>query len=143
MPSRQIVSCKLDPRHSHDTLLMSQVKIVSVRMVESHHACYQEDETFLNRLNPEHHPSSLLLRCFVFRMAEASAKRVTGDTPQGTMGRVQTAGEAPARSCVLPAFLCAHIFIKRETSGYEAATHLCAKFREPLTPRDNKRGQHF
>ena len=57
MPSRQIVSRKLDPRHSHDTLLMSQVKIVSVRMVESHDACYQEDETFLNRLNPEHHPS--------------------------------------------------------------------------------------
>ena len=34
--------------------------------------------------------SSLLLRRFVFRMAEASAKRVTGDEPQGTMGRVQT-----------------------------------------------------
>ena len=33
---------------------------------------------------------SLLLRRFVFRMAEASAKRVTGDEPQGTMGRVQT-----------------------------------------------------
>ena len=45
--------------------------------------------------------ASLLLRRFVFRMAEASAKRVTGDTPQGTMGRVQTAGEAPARSCVV------------------------------------------
>ena len=30
-------------------------------------------------------------------MAEASAKRVTGDTPQGTMGRVQTAGEATSR----------------------------------------------
>ena len=30
---------------------------------------------------------SLLLRRFVFRMAErASAKRVTGDEPQGTMG---------------------------------------------------------
>ena len=27
---------------------------------------------------------SLLLRRFVFRMAEASAKRVTGDEPQGT-----------------------------------------------------------
>ena len=45
--------------------------------------------------------ASLLLRRFVFRMAEASAKRVTGDEPQGTMGRVQTAGEAPARSCVV------------------------------------------
>ena len=33
--------------------------------------------------------------------AEASAKRVTADEPQGTMGRVQTAGEAPARSCVV------------------------------------------
>ena len=45
--------------------------------------------------------TSLLLRCFVFRMAEASAKRVTGDEPQGTMGRVRTAGEAPVRSCVV------------------------------------------
>ena len=27
--------------------------------------------------------------------------RVTGDEPQGTMKRVQTAGEAPARSCVV------------------------------------------
>ena len=44
---------------------------------------------------------SLLLRRFVFRMAEASAKRVTSDEPQGTMGRVQTAGETPARSCVV------------------------------------------
>ena len=34
---------------------------------------------------------SLLLRRFVFRMEEASAKRVTGDEPQGTMERVQTA----------------------------------------------------
>ena len=60
---------------------------------------------------------SLLLRRFVFRMAErANAKRVTGDEPQGTMGRLRTAG---ARY-LLPAFLCAHILIKRETSGYEA-----------------------
>ena len=41
---------------------------------------------------------SLFLRRFVFRMAEGSAKRVTGDEPQGTMGRVQTAGEATSRS---------------------------------------------
>ena len=34
---------------------------------------------------------SLLLRRFVFRMAGASAKRVTDDEPQGTMGRVETA----------------------------------------------------
>ena len=47
--------------------------------------------------------TSLLLRRFVFHMVEASAKKVTGDhnKPQGTMGRVQTAGEAPARSCVV------------------------------------------
>ena len=30
-------------------------------------------------------------QAFRFRMAEASAKRVTGDEPQGTMGRVQFA----------------------------------------------------
>ena len=29
--------------------------------------------------------------------------------------------------CLLPAFLCAHIFIKRETSGYEADFHRCCK----------------
>ena len=40
-----------------------------------------------------------------FARAEASAKRVTGDTPQGTMGRVQTAGFART---------------SREASGYEA-----------------------
>ena len=45
--------------------------------------------------------------------------RVTGDEPQGTMGRVQTAGEA---RCLLPAFLWAHIVIERETSGYEAGS---------------------
>ena len=67
---------------------------------------------------------SLLLRRFVFRMAEASAKRVTGDEPQGTMGRVQTASEARLARCLLPAFLCAHIFIKRETSGYEADSYV-------------------
>ena len=66
--------------------------------------------------------TSLLLRRFVFRMVEASAKRLTGDEPQGTMGRVQTAGEARLARCLLPAFLCAHTFIKRETSGYEAVT---------------------
>ena len=47
---------------------------------------------------PEKVLSSLLLRRFVFRMAEASAKRVTGDEPQGTMGRVQTASRLPLRA---------------------------------------------
>ena len=42
--------------------------------------------------------------------------RVTGDEPQGTMGRVQTGG------CPLPAFLCAPVFIEKETSGYEVAS---------------------
>ena len=54
--------------------------------------------------------------------------RVTGDALQGTMGRVQTAGEARLARCLLPAFLCAHIFIERETSGYEAVhTHCQAR----------------
>ena len=47
--------------------------------------------------------------------------RVTGDEPQGTMGRVQTAGEAPSRPLSpsrLP--LRAHFHRERETSGYEA-----------------------
>ena len=50
---------------------------------------------------------SLLLRGFVFRMPEASAKRLTGDEPQGTMGRVQTL--SPSR---LP--LRAHFHQKRD-----------------------------
>ena len=48
-------------------------------------------------------------------MAEASAKRVTGDESQGTMGRVQTAGEATSRplsSSRLP--LRAHFHEKTE-----------------------------
>ena len=53
------------------------------------------------------HQISLLLRRFVFRMAEESAKRVTGDEPQGTMGRVQTL--SPSR---LP--LRAHFHQKRD-----------------------------
>ena len=39
---------------------------------------------------------------------------VTGDEPQGIMGRVQTAREARLARCLLPTFLCAHIFIERE-----------------------------
>ena len=45
--------------------------------------------------------------------------RVTCDELQRTMGRVQTAGEAPLPR-PLPAFLCAHIFIERETSGLKS-----------------------
>ena len=79
--------------------------------------------------NTMYYEHSLLLRRFVFRMAEASAKQVTGEEPQGTMGRVQTAGEARLARCLLPAFLCAHNFIKRETSGYKAATNMLKEFR--------------
>ena len=50
--------------------------------------------------------------------------RMTDDEPQGTMGRVRKEGEARLARCPLPTFLCAHIFIERETSGYEAATFL-------------------
>ena len=47
---------------------------------------------------------SLLLRRSVFRMAEASAKGVTGYEPQGTMERVQTAGEALACQIIFVSF---------------------------------------
>ena len=40
------------------------------------------------------------------------------------MGRVQTPGEARLARCLLSAFLCAHMLIERETSGYEAGKHL-------------------
>ena len=57
-----------------------------------------------------------------FRMAGRGERetRVACDEPQGTMGRVQTTGEARLARCLFPAFLCAHIFIERVTSGYEA-----------------------
>ena len=73
--------------------------------------------------------TSLLLRRFVFRMAEASAKRVTGDhnKPQGTMGRVQTAGESTSRPLSpsrLP--LRAHFHQKRDVwvRGSEMTTRV-------------------
>ena len=69
---------------------------------------------------------SLLLQALRFSRRRGEREtRVTGDEPQGNMGRVQTAGEARLARCLLPAFLCAHIFIERETSGYEAATGAC------------------
>ena len=45
---------------------------------------------------------------------------MTGDKVQGTMGRVKRRGEACFACFLLPAFLFAQIFIKGETSGYEA-----------------------
>ena len=45
---------------------------------------------------------------------------MTGNEPQETIERVQMAGEV---RCLLPAFLCTHIFIKRETSGYKAGSN--------------------
>ena len=39
---------------------------------------------------------------------------MTDDEPQGTMGRVQTAGEARLARCLLPTFLWGHIFIERD-----------------------------
>ena len=47
-------------------------------------------------------------------MAEASAKRVTGDEPQGTMGRVQTAGEADVSPVVSFPPSIARIFSSKE-----------------------------
>lgn len=39
MTLRQIMSCKLDPRHLHDTLWISLVKIVLMWIVESLDVC--------------------------------------------------------------------------------------------------------
>ena len=63
--------------------------------------------------------NSLLLRRFVFRKVEASDWWWTArDHGKCTDGR----GEA---RFLLPAFLCAHMFIEREVSGYEAADICC------------------
>ena len=64
-------------------------------------------------LNTRHQPPPQTLRFSLGRGERET--RESGDEPQGTMGRVQT---ADAR-CLLPALFCAHIFIERETSGYE------------------------
>ena len=51
----------------------------------------------------------------------ARKTRATGDEPQGTMGRVQTAGEAPSRPLSPSRFpLPAHFYRERETCGFEA-----------------------
>ena len=67
-----------------------------------------------------------------FRVVEASAKREWhGDEPQETMGRVA--------GCLLPAFLCVHIFIERKTSRYEAGSdtssvwNLCSRFSDVIS----------
>ena len=91
---------------THSILFIGPPSIGTLILYRSCASCF-----ILTQLN-----YSLLPRRFVFRMAEASAKRVTGDELQGTMGRVQT--------CLLPAILCAHIFMKRETSGYEAGGNM-------------------
>ncbi|CAH3029812.1 unnamed protein product [Porites evermanni] len=63
--------------------------------------------------SPQAEPPPQALR---FRMAEASAKRVT------------------APYCLLPAFLCANIFIKRETSGTpEHPRRACSQERSQAT----------
>ena len=57
--------------------------------------------------------------------------RVTGDEPEETMGRVTR--------CLLPAFLCVHIFIERKTSRYEAGSdtssvwNLCSRFSDVIS----------
>ena len=71
--------------------------------------------------------ASLLLRRFVFRMVSRRSERktrVTGDEVQGNIGRVKKGGEARLAPLLFPAFLCAQIFIERETSGYEVAKQL-------------------
>ena len=62
--------------------------------------------------------------------APEEERRTTGDEPQGTMGRV-------AR-CLLPALLCAHIFMERETSGCEAVTEMLAT--QAITSPSSTRG---
>ena len=67
----------------------------------------------LLKLQP--HYNSLLVRPFVFRKVEASDWWWTArDHGKSTDGR-------PLARRLLPVFLCAHIFIEREASGYEAA----------------------
>ena len=73
----------------------------NVRTGDIQETVLDDDNAFRNV--PEDQPPPQALR-FSHGRGERET-RVTGDEPQGT----------------IPAFLCAHIFIKRETSGYEAA----------------------
>ena len=71
----------------------------------------------MQRLGP-YTSHSLLLRRFVFRNVEASDWWWTArDHGKGTDSR---RSDVCMARCLLPAFLCAHIFIERETCGYEA-----------------------
>ena len=82
----------------------------------------------------KYHSTSLLLRRFVFRKVEPSDWWWTArDHWKGTDSRQSLA------RCLLPAFICAHIFIEseRETSGYKAATRLRVWFL-PLSPLWNR-----
>ena len=70
---------------------------------------------------------SLLLRRFVFFIVEASAKckwlvmnRKGPLAPDGKGTDGRRWWKRCLARCLLPAFLCAHIFIDWETSGYEA-----------------------
>ena len=47
---------------------------------------------------------------------------MTNDEAQRTIRRVNKGGEATSPPFLLPAFLCAKIFIEREMSGYETSS---------------------
>ena len=69
----------------------------------------------MQRLGP-YTSHSLLLRRFVF--SQCRGKRLVMNRKRPWEGYRQQAKRRLAR-CLLPAFLCAHIFIERETCGYE------------------------
>ena len=95
---RQLKSYPLNPRKSKYICAKRPPSLFDFVAISYSHVTIQ---FWSGRIDQKSIKPSLLLRRFVFRMAEASAKRVTGDDRQGTMGRVQTAGETPARSCVV------------------------------------------
>ena len=106
-------------------ILVPQSPMPKVTFIES--AVYR-----LHGPASKYHSTSLLLRRFVFRKVEASDWWWTArDHWKGTDSRRSLA------RCLLPAFLCAHIFIERETSGYEATTQLRVWFL-PLSPLWNR-----
>ena len=108
-------------------ILIPQSPMPKVTFIES--AVYR-----LHGPASKYHSTSLLLRRFVFRKVEASDWWWTArDHWKGTDSRQSLA------RCLLPAFLCAHIFIdrERETSGYKAATRLRVWFL-PLSPLWNR-----
>ena len=79
-------------------------------------------------------PIEFIILCHIswFRIEAGECEtRVTDEETKETVGRVKKGGASTFSS---PVFLCAQIFIKRVTSGYEATTSVSVVYTTPVGP---------